>query len=198
MITPWVTPVILEGRVVRLEPLEERHAGDLVEVAEPDIFRYIPNPPASQSLEGLCRLIREAHATPDRCAWAIIVRKTGLAIGSSSYLEIRPPHRGLEIGWSWIGRLYQGTKVNPEAKHLMLRHAFETLGAIRVQLKTDARNLQSRRNIEKLGARCEGVLRKHIIMPDGYYRDTVIYSIIEDEWPAVKSRLEDRLSYTQP
>ncbi len=110
-------------------------------------------------------------------------------------MDVRPAHRGLEIGYTWIARAYQGTRVNPECKYLLLRHAFEKLGAIRVQLKTDGRNLQSQHAIEKLGAVKEGVLRKHLILPDGYVRDTVMYSITDSEWPHVKSRLEARLGY---
>ena len=126
----------------------------------------------------------------------MVLRDTGQAVGVSSYTDVRPEHRGLEIGGTWIGRTYQRTAVNPECKYLMLRHAFENLGAVRVQLKTDSRNTQSQRAIEKLGAQKEGVLRKHIILPDGYVRDTVMYSITVEEWPEVRVGLEDRLGYT--
>jgi RimJ/RimL family protein N-acetyltransferase len=110
-------------------------------------------------------------------------------------MDIRPEHRGLEIGWTWIGKAYQGTQVNPENKYLLLRHAFETLGAIRVQLKTDARNIQSQRAMAKLGAKLEGTLRNQIILPDGYYRHSVMFSVIADEWPEVKAAIERRLGY---
>jgi len=110
-------------------------------------------------------------------------------------MDIRPEHHGLEIGATWIGKAYQGTSVNPENKYMLLRQAFERLGAIRVQLKTDGRNLQSQAAIAKLGAKHEGVLRKHVLLPDGYERDTVMYSITDDEWPAVKAALEERLGY---
>jgi RimJ/RimL family protein N-acetyltransferase len=109
-------------------------------------------------------------------------------------MDIRPKHMGLEIGTTWIGRAHQGTKVNPESKLLLLAHAFERLGCERVQLKTDGRNLQSQHAIEKLGAVKEGVLRKHMIMPDGFVRDTVMYSIVAAEWPDVKRGLEARLA----
>jgi RimJ/RimL family protein N-acetyltransferase len=110
-------------------------------------------------------------------------------------MDIQNANRGVEIGTTWIGRAYHGTRVNPEAKYLLLRHAFEEQGAIRVQLKTDSRNQQSQRAIEKLGAVKEGVLRNHMIMPDGYFRHTVMYSITDAEWPAAKARLEARLGY---
>jgi ribosomal-protein-alanine N-acetyltransferase len=110
-------------------------------------------------------------------------------------LDIRPEHRGLEIGFTWIGKPYHGTQVNPECKYLLLRHAFDDQQAIRVQLKTDLRNLQSQRAIEKLGAVREGVLRKQMIRPDGYLRDTVMYSVTAEEWPGVRARLEERLGY---
>ena len=111
------------------------------------------------------------------------------------YLDIRPQDRALEIGFTWIGKPYQRTPVNPECKYLLFRHAFDDQQAVRVQLKTDLRNVQSQRAIEKLGAVREGVLRKHMIRPDGYMRDTVMYSVTADEWPEVRARLEKRLGY---
>ncbi len=113
----------------------------------------------------------------------------------TSYLDIRPQDRALEIGFTWVAKPYQATAVNPECKYLLLRHAFEEQGAVRVQLKTDLRNLQSQAAIAKLGAVREGVLRKHMVMPDGHVRDTVMYSVTNDEWPAVRRRLEERLGY---
>ena len=129
---------------------------------------------------------------------AIVSKESGSAIGVSAYFEVRPEHRSLEIGNTWIARQFQRTKINPEAKFLMLTHAFEELGAIRVELKTDARNRQSRRGIEKLGAKREGILRSHMIMPDGHIRDTVVYSITAAEWPNVKESLIARLGYQPP
>lgn len=125
--------------------------------------------------------------------FAMVLRESGRAVGSSCYLDMRPEHRGLEIGATFIGAAHRGTCVNPEAKLLMLAHAFDELGCIRVQLKCDARNMQSRRAIEKLGARREGVLRHNTIMGDGHLRDTVMYSILADEWPGVRRGLELRL-----
>jgi len=189
-----VEPVRLDGRIVRVEPLSVDHAAELWEVADPELFVYVWSWDAS-SFEAFCASIEKSLSLPDWCPFAIVSQETGKAIGSTSYLEIRPAHRGLEIGSTWIARPYQGTSVNPENKYLLLRHAFETLGAIRVQLKTDGRNLHSQRAIAKLGAKLEGTMRKHIIMPDGYFRDTVVYSITFDEWPEVKAGLEERLGY---
>ena len=112
----------------------------------------------------------------------------------TTYLDIRAPHDGLEIGWTWYAEEHRGTRVNPECKLLMLTHAFEMLKCVRVQLKCDERNMQSQRAIEKLGAKREGVLRRHGILPDGFVRNTVMYSIIDSEWPTVRSGLKARLS----
>src|SRR5688500_6864030 len=192
-----VEPVTLEGRIVRVEPLRLEHAPDLLGVSRehPDLFAYMWSWDGVSVLRGLEESIARHLSLPDWCPFAIVLRENGRAIGSTSYLDIRSTHLGLEIGSTWIGRAYQGTPVNPENKYLLLRHAFETLGAIRVQLKTDGRNLHSQRAIAKLGAKLEGTLRKHIIMPDGYFRDSVMFSIIEDEWPGVKAGLEKRLGY---
>ena|SRR5579872_6441680 len=190
-----VVPVTLEGRELRLEPLGESHASDLAQAAELGIFRYMPMGPQQETPDALRDYIEMLGNRPGWRPFAMVLRRERRAIGVSAYFEIRPEHRGLEIGSTWIARQYQGTWVNPEAKFLMLRHAFEDLGAIRVELKTDSRNLQSQRGIEKLGAQREGVLRNHMIMPDGYLRDTVVYSIKVDEWPQVKKRLVQRLGY---
>ena len=189
-----IKPLVLEGRLVRLEPLETRHAESLADAATPDLFIYHFAPP-EYSAAGFERLIQIVREQTGFCPFAIILRDQGRAIGVTSYLDIRPQDRGLEIGFTWVAKLYQGTLVNPECKYLLLRHAFEEQQAIRVQLKTDLRNLQSQRAIEKLGAAREGVLRQHMIRPDGYVRDTVMYSIIAEEWPLVRQRLEERMRY---
>ncbi len=190
-----VEPVRLDGRTVRLEPLTLDHAPDLWEASDPDLFTLTWSWAGASTLDEFRINVQNHLDMPDWCSFAIVLTNTGRAIGSTSYLEIRPAHRALEIGSTWIARPYQGTQVNPENKYLLLRHAFETLGAVRVQLKTDGRNLHSQRAIQKLGAVHEGVLRKHSILPDGYIRDTVMYSIIAEEWPTVKARLEARLGY---
>ncbi|MEA2594525.1 MAG: N-acetyltransferase [Thermomicrobiales bacterium] len=187
-----VEPVTLEGRRVRLEPIGHEHADDLV-VAAGDrvIWRYIPLDPSST--ESMRTWIDGSIA--DREAgtvlrFAIVDRASGRAVGSTSLFDIRPKDRGIEIGWTWLGRDAQRTGINTECKHLLLRHCFETLGAIRVQLKTHRLNFESRRAIERIGAQFEGILRNHTIMPDGSYRDSAYYSIIECEWPAVRRHLE--------
>lgn len=187
-----VEAIVLEGRVVRLEPLDARHADDLAEVATRKIFDY-HFPPAELTGEGFRDQIAGLSLAKDWCPFAIVLKETGRAIGITCYLGITPEHRGLEIGFTWVSEGHQGTAVNPEAKSLLLTHAFDTLGAIRVQLKTDERNLQSQAAISKLGAVREGTLRKSMILPDGHHRNTVMFSITDEEWPAVQRGLADRL-----
>ncbi len=189
-----VEPVTLRGEFVELAPLAQRHAADLALAASPELFRFMNHAPATWDESGLEHYIIEATSMPGRIAFAVIDIERGRAVGSTSYFDIRAAHRGLEIGYTWIVRAAQGTRVNPEAKLLLLEHAFERLGCIRVQLKTDARNEQSQRAMLKLGCVREGVLRKHMVMPDGHLRDTVLFSITGDEWPAVRSGLRARLA----
>lgn len=178
---------------VRLEPLARRHAADLFEAGRDEtIWRYMPRPPL-KSLEDTQGWIDEALAVSaggTQIPFAIIERASNRAIGSTRYLDIRRADRGLEIGWTWLGPQFQRTTVNTECKYLLLAHAFEDLGAVRVQLKTDLRNERSQRAIERLGAVREGVLRKHIVLWDGFIRDTVYYSIIDSEWSTVMCHLE--------
>lgn len=196
-----VTPVILTGKHVRLEPLRLTHVDDLTVAGdEPEIWRYLPCPPA-RSREQMCawidaRLEQERQATG--FAFAVIDLRTGRVVGSTSFLEIAGRDHRLEIGGTWLGRSARRTAINTEAKFLLLRHAFETLQASRVQLKTDGRNLRSQAAIERIGAVKEGVLRAHMILPDGFVRDTVMYSIIAAEWPDVKRRLERMLARAEP
>lgn len=192
---PWVEPVVLEGKFVRLEPLKPKHARGLAQYAEADLFKYFGALlPREQSVSALKEYVSRHRAQANVLGFAIIPMATMRAAGSTSYMDIRAEHHGIEIGMTWLGREWQGSAINPECKLLLLEHAFERLGAERVQLKTDARNLQSQRAIEKLGAVREGVLRRHVRMPDGYRRDSVMYSIVPDEWPAIKDRLLLRLS----
>jgi ribosomal-protein-alanine N-acetyltransferase len=189
-----VQPITLEGPTLRLEPLTPRHAPALWPHVGPETFRHTLEMPLDSSYEAFAEWVRYCLEIPDSLLWALCLRETGEAVGVTGYLEIRPRHRGLEIGRTWIGGSHQGTRVNPESKYLLLRHAFEDLDAVRVQLKTDLNNLRSQRAIEKLGARREGVLRKYQIRSNGYVRDTVVYSILAEEWPAVKAGLEARLA----
>lgn len=191
-----ITPITLTGRVVRLEPLHPDHAPGLLAAADPELFRFTPQGPREWTVGGFLADIAKVNAIPDTLAFAIIHQPTGAVIGRTTYMEIRPEHRGLEIGRTWLARAHQGTAVNPEMKYLLMRHAFESLGAIRVQYKTGHTNLHSQRAIAKLGATREGVLRNHMIQPDGSLRDTVVFSITAAEWPAIKAALELRIGWT--
>ncbi len=186
--------VILTGRHVRLEPIEERHRDDLLAAAEwdPLTFRYM-SMDLSLGADAWPAYLADA-LRPDYVTWATVDAVSGRAVGSSRFGDIAPEHGRLEIGWTWIAPSHQRTALNTEAKLLQLRYAFEELGATRVALKTDGRNLRSQAAIERLGAQREGALRKHMRMPDGFIRDTVYYSILGDEWPTVKAHLGERLA----
>jgi RimJ/RimL family protein N-acetyltransferase len=192
----WVTPVTLTGRHVRMEPLDERHLDDLARVAVDDsIFRWITNRPMGDAaLRAWFDQARANAAATTEVPFATIDQASDRAIGSSRYMTIAPEHRRLEIGWSWVGTAFQRTGANREAKLLQLTHAFETLGAQRVEFKTHARNVASRTALLGIGATFEGVLRHHTIMPDGSNRDSAFYGVIAPEWPAVKARLEGLLA----
>lgn len=185
---------LLEGRFVRLEPLEERHRDDLLLAAaqDPATFRYMGSN-LSVGRDAWPAYLADALRA-EFVAWATVDAASGRAIGASRFGDIAAEHGRVEIGWTWIAPSHQRTAINTEAKLLQLTYAFDTLGAMRVALKTDGRNLRSQAAIERLGAKREGVLRRHIRMPDGFMRDTVYYSILSDEWPAAKARLEDRLA----
>jgi RimJ/RimL family protein N-acetyltransferase len=186
-------PVTLQGDHVRLEPLGRQHAEDLLRAGEDEaIWRYMPRP-AIKDLAGVRAWIEEAHqemAAGRQIAFAIVDRTRAKAVGSTRYLDIRRCDRGIEIGWTWLARQHQRTAVNTECKLLLLQHAFETLAAFRVQLKTDARNVRSQRSIERLGAVHEGTWRRHMVLWDGFVRDSVFYSILDWEWPRVKERMQ--------
>ena len=187
-----VAPVVLTGRHVRLEPLSEAHVPDLAAVGlEPSIWRQMVygSVDSEAKLLAFVRQLLQQQARGTDLPFAVIHLAAGRAIGCTRFMDIRPQHRGVEIGGTWYGVAYQRTAVNTESKYLLLRHAFETWGCIRVQFKTDLRNERSQRAIERLGAAREGILRKQMILPDGVVRDSVYYSIIDAEWPAVKARL---------
>lgn len=189
-----ISPVTLEGVHVRLEPLAEHHAPGLFAVGQTEAdWTYLPR--ACFGSEADCReWVAEALAAPDHQPFAIVERQGDRPVGSSRYLNIRPAHRGLEIGWTWLARDWQRTPVNTEAKLLLLTHAFETLGAIRVEFKTDERNARSQAALERIGARREGVLRQHMIVQNGHLRNSVYFSILDGEWPAVKAGLKQKLA----
>ena len=192
-----VSPVTLTGSVVRLEPLSEQHVPDLTVAAHDErIWRYMlyAYPEDEEKMLAWVRDILTRQAAGADLAFAVIHLASGRAIGATRYLEIRPEHRSLEVGGTWYATEFQRTAVNTECKYLLLKHAFEVLGCIRVQFKADARNLRSIRAIERIGAMREGVLRNHYILPDGKFRDSVYYSILDCEWPGVRKSLERMLA----
>lgn len=187
--------LVLSGRFVRLEPLQSQHAVDLGPNLVVSDFNYFLNlAPTAPTREAAEQFIVEATCLPMSCVLAIVQRETGQAIGFSSFLDVRPSYRAVEIGLTWIAPNFRHTEVNPEAKKLMLEFAFEQLGCVRVCLKTDERNVLSQRAIEKLGAHKDGVLRNFGIAIDGHIRNTVMYSVLPEEWPLVKAGLNARLA----
>lgn len=190
-----IEPVILEGRFVRLEPATLDHALAMSQVATMETFQYfVTGAPTSVDEDGMRAYISAKLPDPNTLLFAVYSKELGKYVGMTSYMDIRREHRGLEIGMTWYTEGVRGTNVNPECKLLLLEHAIEVLGCERVQLKTDGRNLHSQRAIAKLGAQYEGTLRKHMIFPNGYVRDTVMFSILPTDWPEVKSRLLSRLN----
>ncbi len=184
-----VQPVTLDGRAVRLVPLAQEHAQGLYNRGrEQADWAYMPRA-CFVDLADARQWIDEALARADHVPFAVIETHKNRPVGSTRYLNIRPEHRSLEIGWTWLGREWQRTAVNTEAKYLLLAHAFERLGCVRVEFKTDARNKRSQRAIERIGATREGVLRQHMIVQDNYLRDSVYYSVLDSEWPRVKEHL---------
>ena len=190
-----LAPVTLDGRYVTLEPLAKRHARDLFDVMQDDeVCRYLAWPPPT-ALDETLALIRQAEglmARRESVVFAQIWKATGRAIGSTRLLDVRPADRQVEIGSTFLGCDYWRTQANTESKLLFLRYCFETLGCVRVALKTDGRNVRSQEAIARLGAVREGTLRKHMNVR-GYQRDTVYFSILDTEWPAISARLAARL-----
>jgi RimJ/RimL family protein N-acetyltransferase len=188
-------PVVLEGRFVRMEPLTLDHAAALWSVsADPELYRYKPYVLRSEDdMRRFICLAQGKHAAGDGLSLVTIARATGELVGSSSFLCADWPHRRIEIGGTWVIPARQRTPVNTDAKYVMLRHAFETLGLLRVEFKTDSLNTKSRNALLRIGATEEGTFRNHMVMPDGRSRHSVYYSIIASEWPAVKARLEGLL-----
>jgi N-acetyltransferase len=191
-----VTPITLEGRHVRLELLAKEHLAGLAAVGlDEELWRWIPTP--VRTTEEMAAYIETAREELERgvsLPFAILEKATGRAIGSTRYGNIDRTHHRVEIGWTWVAREWQRTAMNTEAKYLLLRHAFETLGCLRVELKTDSLNERSRAAILRIGAQQEGIFRNHMITANGRIRHTVYFSIIDSEWPAVKARLESRLN----
>lgn len=191
-----VAPVVLDGQHVRLEPLSEDHLEGLAAVGlDEELWRWIPAP--VRTVEEMAAYIaialreqRQGVSLP----FALVERQTGRPIGSTRYGNIDRTHHRVEIGWTWVAREWQRTAINTEAKYLLLKHGFETLGCIRVELKTDSLNERSRAAILRIGAREEGIFRNHMITASGRIRHTVYFSIVDSEWPAVKARLGARLN----
>jgi len=191
-------PLSLEGSVVRLEPIRGDHAELFWDVAKADveeIFRWIPY--SMKTPEDFQKVIEKAFEEQKRgesVVFATVELASGRAIGSTRFMNIDRANRRVEIGSTWIAPAWQRTAVNTEAKYLMLRHAFEVWGCIRVELKTDALNQKSRNAILRIGAKEEGTLRRHLMTCSGRVRDTVYFSILDSEWPAVKTALETKLA----
>ena len=191
-------PITLEGSVVRLEPIRHEHTElfwDIAKDDQEDIFRWIPY--SMKTPEDFHKLVEKAFKEQDRgesVVFATVERSSGRVMGSTRFMNINRANRRVEIGSTWIAPQWQRTSVNTEAKYLMLRHAFEAWGCMRVELKTDALNQKSRNAILRLGAKEEGTLRRHQITWTGRVRDTVYFSILDSEWPEVKLKLEAYLS----
>ncbi len=191
-----VRPVVLTGKYARLEPLSEAHIPGLTAIgAGQDFWDFMlyGNISTDEDMRNWVRDILSRAETGADLPFAVIHLASGRVAGATRYLNIMPKDRGLEVGGTWYGTDFQRTAVNTECKYLLLTHAFETLKCIRVQLKTDLRNLRSQKAIERIGAKKEGVLRNHMILPDGRYRDSVYYSIIDTEWEEVKKNLEEMM-----
>jgi len=193
-----VLPLTLEGSVVRLEPIRREHSEFFWDVTKndlEDIFRWIPYSMKTQADFEL--LVEKAFSEQERgesVVFTTVERATGRAIGSTRFMNIDHANRRVEIGSTWIAKPWQRTAVNTEAKYLMLRHAFEVWGCARVELKTDALNEKSRNAILRIGAKEEGTLRRHVVTWTGRIRDSVYFSILDNEWPGVKAKQEARLA----
>ena len=192
---PWVLPVVLTGRRVGLEPLSIDHLDDLVGVGlDQSIWALTIARPADRAgIEAWLRAAITGAAAGVDVPFATVDLASGRAVGSTRFMSIVPDHRRLEIGWTWVGTAYQRTGLNREAKALQLGHAFDVLGANRVEFKTDARNDKSRSALLGIGATFEGIFREHMIMPTGPLRDSAYYSVISTEWPDVRDRLRASL-----
>jgi N-acetyltransferase len=190
-----IAPVILEGRHVRLEPLAPEHAAGLAEVGlDAELWKWIPTPVRTpEEMSGYVQTALDEQLKGSALPFVLIERATGRVIGSTRYGNIDRDHYRVEIGWTWVARQWQRTAINTEAKYLLLRHAFESLKCIRVELKTDSLNERSRAAILRVGATEEGTFRNHMITASGRIRHTVYFSILDSEWPQVKARLEAKL-----
>jgi len=192
-----LSPVTLSGRFVKLIPMEQSQVPELTQVGSvPEIWKFMryglidSQAKMSEWVDSLLKLQEAGSDLP----FTVVHLPTGRIAGATRYLNISQSHRSVEIGGTWYGLEFQRTMVNTEAKYLLLAYAFEKLACVRVQFKTDLRNERSQRAIERLGAVREGVLRNHMILPDGSLRSSVIYSILSDEWPQIKTRLAEMIN----
>lgn len=194
-----VEPIKLTGQRIDLVPLVQSHADDLLTGAEHDeVWTYLdePTPSTPEMIHALVREALDEQAAGLRIPFAIVLRETGQAIGSISYIDIQQRNRALELGWAWLSPDHWKTGITREAAFLLIRHAFEDLGAVRVVMKTDARNIRSQQAISGLGAVREGLFRRHRILRDGHQRDSVFYSLIREDWEAVRDDLASQLRVT--
>ncbi len=187
-----LNPVSLHSNLVRLEPLRREHTEELSRVGlHPELWRLQPEPIDSEAaMQAYVELALAAQAAGSALPFVIIEQATGQIIGTTRYMDIALPHRRLEIGATWLTPLRQRSGANTQAKFLLLQHAFETLGMIRVVFKTEATNEASRRAILRLGGKEEGLFRKHLTARNGRLRDMVYYAILDDDWPQVKKHLQ--------
>jgi RimJ/RimL family protein N-acetyltransferase len=188
-----IKPVVLEGRYVRLEPMTEEHVPALAEIGLGQDFWGFMVYGQMETREDMLNWVRDILTRAQKgtdLPFIVVHLASGRVAGATRYLNIMSDDRGLEVGGTWYGPEFQRTVVNTECKYLLFRHAFEELGCVRVQLKTDSRNERSQKAIERIGAKKEGILRNHMILPDGHIRDSVYYSILDSEWPDVKKKIE--------
>ena len=195
MTVPHITAIPLEGAGIRLEPLEESHRPGLAAAgAASEIWRYLPYDGTGPGFDTWFDWSLGLNAENKETVWAVRNLRDGEIAGTTRYLNIAARDLRVEIGSTWYRPSAWGTHVNPACKRALLAHGFETLGLNRIELKTDLRNLRSQAAIAKLGAVREGVFRRHMLLPDGHVRDTVYFSVIREEWAAVKARLDERLA----
>jgi RimJ/RimL family protein N-acetyltransferase len=190
----WLTPVVLENAWVRLEPLALSHVADLAQITEDvEIWRWLPitAPKGVTEVRALVQSGLDDYERGERIPYAVV--RNGVTVGITSYLDLSPEHRSLEIGWTFYGRAARRTATNTASKRLLLAHAFDDFGVRRVAFKTDVRNVASNVALRRIGASYEGTLRSHRVLPDGSRRDSAYYSILDAEWPHVRRRLDEML-----
>ena len=192
----WIQPITLSGKWVTLEPLEQGHAAALGEATKDgELWRlWVTTVPSPDSAAAYVKAALQRQQKEGGQPFVVRYNATGKIIGTTRYLHADPLNRRLEIGATWYAKTYQRTPVNTECKLLLLTHAFETLAAIAVEFRTHWHNHPSRNAIARLGAKQDGILRQHAKSPDGTYRDTVVFSILNSEWPTVKKGLQSKLA----